>query len=35
MADGPLRLEIDFLTPIMDALGSSGGSSGGDTPATP
>lgn len=35
MAEGPIRLEIDVLTPILDALGSSGGSSGGDTPAAP
>lgn len=29
MAEGPIRLEIDFLGPIIDALstGSSGGSS--------
>ncbi|EGD53670.1 hypothetical protein SCNU_17797 [Gordonia neofelifaecis NRRL B-59395] len=36
MADGPLRLEIDFITPIIEALGSgSAGGSSGDTPTTP
>ncbi len=34
MAEGPIRLEIDFLGPILEAL-FTGSSSGSEEPTTP
>ncbi len=32
MAEGPIELEIDFLGPILDILGTGSADSGSDTP---